>query len=57
MPTGLPTALGDLLEGHLEDVVKHERHPLAGTQSSQHFQQRGAHFVVEGDPVGRIRLP
>ncbi len=49
--------LGDLLERHLEHVVKHERHPLTGTQPPQHLQQRGADLVVEGDPVGGIDFP
>ena len=40
-----------------EDVVKHERHPLTGTQPPQHLQQRGAYLVVERDPVGGIDLP
>ena len=49
--------LGDLLERQLEYVVQHERHPLAGAQPPQHLQQRGADLVVEGDPVGGIKVP
>ena len=34
--------------------MKYERDPFARAQPPQHLQQRGAHLVVEGDPVGRI---
>ena len=62
-PRELPTRphrpahrLGDLVERQLEDVMQHEGDPLAGTQPSQHLQQRGANLVVESGPVGRLEV-
>jgi hypothetical protein len=40
----------DLVEGHGEHVVQHERDPLGGCQGVQHHQQRQA------DPLGQQRL-
>ena len=55
-PDGPAHRLGDLVERQLEDVVKHEGDPLAGTEPSQHLQQRGANLVVESGPVGRLEV-
>jgi hypothetical protein len=40
----------DLVEGHGEDVVEHEREPLGGAQRLEHHEQR------ETDGVGDQRL-
>ena len=53
---GPPHRFGDLLERDLKDVVQDEGDPLAGCEPAQHLQQRTADLVIEGDPIGRIRI-
>ena len=53
---GRPAAnrLGDGVEGHLEDVVQNEHHPLCGAEAFEHDEQGQPDLVVEGHPVGGI---
>jgi hypothetical protein len=53
----LPHELSDLVEGHVEHVMQHERQPLGGSKCFEHNEQRLAHGVGQGcfllgiDPV------
>jgi hypothetical protein len=45
---------GDLVEREGDDVVQDERHPLSRRHRLEHDQQRGAHRLIERDPVERL---
>src|ERR1700712_1856245 len=53
-PDGPADALGYLVERHREYVVQNERDALPRTQMPEHFEQRAADLVVEGDAVGGV---
>ena len=46
---------GDVLEGHREDVVEHEREALGGLERLEHDEQRGSHGVGGQGLALRVR--